>query len=152
MRAEPKKRAKESVFLLEKYYRLGWLDRKYMVDCQYIQPYSAEDRLFIGKRLYESFVIWQKGMRLIHDYDEMYVDVSPGLNRAVNEHQAAERFRQAIGKLSQSVLPVVYRIVLEEREIKAPKGMSDRERLYFNDEVKGLLCRGLDELIKSRRA
>lgn len=151
MKKETLKRTKESVFLLEKYYHLGWLDRKYMVDCQYIQPYSAEDRLFIGKRLYESFVIWQKGIRLTHDYDEMYVDVSPMFNRAVNEHQAAERFRHSIAKLSKNVLPIIYRIVLEEREIKAPQGMSDREKLYFNDEVKGLLCRGLDELIMQRR-
>ena len=44
-------------------------------------------------------------------------------------------------------MPVLYKIVLEEKEIRAPKGASTRERLYFNDEIKNLLCRALDELV-----
>jgi hypothetical protein len=150
MSRESLKRAKESVFLLEKYYRLGWLERKYLVNCKYIQPYSAEDRLLIGKRLYNDFVAWQKGARLTRDYDEIYVDVSPAVTRDMHEGYSAERFRHAIGRLSKNLLPIVYRIVLEEKEIKAPTKMSAREKLYFNDEVKGMLCRGLDELIKYR--
>ena len=49
--------------------------------------------------------------------------------------------------MSAPFVPVLYKIVLEEKEIRAPKGASTRERLYFNDEIKNLLCRALDELV-----
>lgn len=143
-------RAKESPFLLERYYHLGWLNRRYLVNCKYIQPYSAEDRLLIGKQLYEDFIYWQRGIKLTHAYENGYVDVDISHKCEIKDHQAAERFRHMLNKLSKSVLPIIYRIVLEEREIPAPKTMSAREKLYFNDEVKGLLCRGLDELITKR--
>ena len=68
-------RAKESPFLLERYYHLGWLNRRYLVNCKYIQPYSAEDRLLIGKQLYEDFIYWQRGIKLTHAYENGYVDV-----------------------------------------------------------------------------
>ena len=144
------KKGREHVFLLQKYYNLGWLNRRYLVNLKYVQPYSAEDRLFIGQCLYEDFLIWQRGTRLVRDYEEAFVDISPQKFSDMNEHRIAERFRSAVSHLSKTVLPVVYRIVLEEREIKFPSHLSAREKLYFNDEVKGLLCRGLDELIKFR--
>ena len=59
----------------------------------------------------------------------------------------AENFRRALKKVSAPFVPVLYKIVLEEKEIRAPKGASTRERLYFNDEIKNLLCRALDELV-----
>ena len=142
-----KKQRGESVFLLDKYFHLGWLNRRYFVDGQYMQPYSAADRLLAGKCLYADFCVWQRGTHMIRDYDMVYVDVSPKIGQVISEGHSVERFRRALRHISKATLPVVYQIVLEEREIVMPYKMSAREKLYFNDEIKGLLCRGLDELV-----
>lgn len=133
--------------LLVKYFNLGWLERRYFINDKYIQPYSADDRLLAGKCLYEDFCNWQKGNRLTRDYCQQYVDASSRNSNFLQEGYTAERFRKALRQISKSALPVVYKIVLEEKDIPAPIELSERERLYFNDEIKGLLCRGLDEII-----
>ena len=138
---------RDSVFLLTKYFHLGWLSRRYYNGKQYIQLYSAEDRLRVGKLLYADFLRWKKGVHLIRDYDNVKVDVSFCNGQNLATGYTAERFRRALRAVSKVSLPVVYKIVLNEEEIKAPHLMSAREKLYFNDEIKGLLCRGLDELI-----
>ena len=134
-------------FLLNKYFNLGWLSRCYFNGKSYCQPYSAADRLLAGRLLYADFITWQKGCHLVRDYNMVKVDVSFVEDRSVPVGFAVERFRKALRIVSKASLPVIYKIVLEEHEIQAPKQMAAREKLYFNDEIKGLLCRGLDELI-----
>lgn len=134
--------------LLIKYYRQGWLSRRYYDGKAYHQPYSADDRLQAGKRFYVDFVMWQRasfGLRAI-DLTRAKTDGGP-LQGDISLATSAERFRQALRHVSKTNLPILYKIILEEKEISAPQNMSVREKLYFNDEIKGLLCRGLDELI-----
>lgn len=136
---------KENTFLLVKYYNQGWLTRKYYANNNYYQPYSAEDRLWAGKRFYEDFLKWRSSSRLTMNYSCIRA-----CKRAVGDglvmSPEAERFRKALRLLSKPYLSVIYKLVLEEAEIRPSCAISVRERLYFNDEIKGLLCRGLDEL------
>lgn len=136
----------EKGFLLTKYFNYGWLDRCYYDGKQYCQPYSAEDRLRAGELFYEDFLVWRRGEKLIADYQGVKVDSSRSILMAGTFGVSGERFRRALQVVSKAFLVVVYQVVLAEEEIKAPKGFSARERLHFNDEIKGLLCRGLDEL------
>lgn len=136
-----------SHLLLIKYFNLGWLERRYFINDNYMQPYSADDRLLAGKKLYADYSYWQRGCRITKDYSHLFVDVSPTASDFVQAGFAVERFRKALKSISKSALPVVYKIVLEEKEIAAPRNLSKREVLYFNDEIKGLLCRGLDEIV-----
>jgi len=134
------------ISLLRKYFKQGWLTRRYFDGKSFLQPYSAEDRLYAGEMLYRDFSAWQRGMRLTRAYDMVKVDVSKSISGCVQTGVSAERFRKALRLLSKASLPVVYKIVLQEEEVDVSEKMSARERLYFNDEIKGLLCRGLDEL------
>ena len=136
----------KNIFLLTKYFNLGWLERRYFDGQLYHQPYSAYDRLHAGRILYDDFIGWKKGVRLVRDYDAEPVDVALPLSGNVCLSAQAERFRQALKNVPKASLSVLYRIVLNEEEIKPPVGFSEREKLYFNDEIKGLLCRGLDQL------
>lgn len=134
-----------SKFLLNRYFKQGWLSRRYFDGNVYHQPYSDEDRLLAGEYFYADFLKWNSCGLKSRDYTAPLVDgglVFYGLSLSPE----AERFRRALRRLSKDSLAVVYKIVLEEREIRAPHAMSARERLYFNDEIKGLLCRGLDQL------
>ena len=132
--------------LLKKYFKQGWLRRRYYDGKHFLQMYSAEDRVYAGEMFYHDFMTWRKGVRLTRTYDAMKVDVSKPISGGVQLGPAAERFRKALRLISKASLPVIYKIVLEEEEIDVAEKMSARERLYFNDEIKGLLCRGLDEL------
>lgn len=134
----------KNIFLLTKYYHIGWLERAYYDGKNYCRPYSAEDRLKAGKLLYEDFLCWKKGTRLIRDYDAVKVDVGLSTSGGIQLSFSAERFRRVLRGIPSIALPVIYKIVLLEEEIKPKKTMSTREKLYFNDEIKGLLCRGLD--------
>ena len=135
--------ARKNTFLLNTYFKLGWLSRRYFNGQVFCMPYSAEDRLKAGERFYEDYLFWSSGQKLVADYEKLKVD---GSTSYIGLSMEAERFRRALRLISKSSLPVVYKIVLEEKAIVLPKGVSAREKLYFNDEVKGLLCRGLDEL------
>ena len=137
---------REEVFLLTRYFNIGWLERAYFNGAEYCRPYSAEDRLRAGEMFYLDFLFWQKGVRLIRDYDSVKVDVSRVIGAGVPVSGSAERFRRALRLIPKASMAVVYKIVLNEEEIRPKKSMSAREKLYFNDEIKGLLCRGLDEL------
>jgi len=135
--------AEKKESLLKHYFNCGVLNKRYYSAAGYRQPFSAEDRLAAGSRFYADYLKWRKGERLVGAYDHPRVDCSfiVGLPRP-----GGERFRRALRFLSEAYLPVVYKVVLEEEEIKAPSFFSAREKLYFSDEIKGLLCRGLDEL------
>lgn len=134
-------------FLLSKCFNKGWLLKAYYDGKGFHCPYSAEDRLRAGEMFYGDFLAWRRGTaKLVTDYDAIKVDTS-FLNKGSLSY-GAERFRRALRLISKPCLPVVYKIVLEEKEIPLPKGLSTREKLYFRDEVKGLLCRGLDELCR----
>lgn len=137
--------SRDDVFLLKTYFKQGWLSRRYFNGKTFCQPYCAEDRLKAGERFYEDYLSWQVGQRLISDYERQRVD---GSSLFLGFSPEAERFRRALRLISKTSLPVVYKIVLEEKAIGLPQGVSARERLYLNDEVKGLLCRGLDELCR----
>lgn len=135
----------KSKFLLNRYFKQGWLSRPYFDGKKYHQPYSDEDRLLAGEYFYADFLKWNACGLKSRDYTFPLVDgglVLYGLSISPE----AERFRRALRRLTKDSLAVVYKIVLEEKEIRAPRAMSAREKLYFNDEIKGLLCRGLDQL------
>lgn len=135
-----------NVFLLERYFNAGKLKQRYYDGKSYCQPYSAEDRLLAGKMFYEDFLSWQKNARLIRNYEAIKVDVS--LNTAGGFSKNTERFRRALKRLPKASLEVVYQIVLCENDIMAPPNFNERERAFFYDDIKGLLCRGLDELCR----
>ena len=136
----------ESDFLLKQYFRKGWLERAYFDGETMVQPYSAEDRLRAGELLYEDFLSWQKGTHLTCNYDMVKVDCSTISDDGVRLGYNAERFRRAIRLIPKSAMAVVYKIVLSEQKISPPQTLSKRDKLYFCDEIKGLLCRGLDAL------
>ncbi len=136
-------------FLLNKYFNIGWLTRRYYDGKLYHQPFSAEDRLLAGERLYADFLVWNRHFGALRCVDLQKPRVDGGGGRGFVPLSAeAERFRRALRLISKPSMPVVYKIVLEECEIRPPASMSARERLYFNDEIKGLLCRGLDQLCR----
>ena len=136
----------KNLFLLERYFNNGHLNRRYYDGKDYCQPYSADDRLLAGKMFYEDFLAWQKRTRLIRDYEAIKVDVS--FNTGAGLSKNAERFRRALKRLPRASLEVIYKIVLCEQDIMAPAYFTERERGHFYDDIKGLLCRGLDELCR----
>jgi len=137
---------KESIFLLERYFNCGKLKQRYYDGKSYCQPYSEEDRLLVGKTFYEDFLAWRKNARLIRNYEAVKVDVSFYNGGGLSKN--GERFRRALKRLPKASLEVVYKIVLCEEDIVAPSYFSERERAFFYDDIKGLLCRGLDELCR----
>ncbi len=132
--------------LLERYLLSGWLDKKYVVDMTYLQPYSAKERFLAGRRFYHDYLCWSKGMLAAKNYEAPKVDGGRMDYYHWMERPQTEPFRKALRSLSKATLPVLYKIVIEERDILAPKNLTERERCYFNHEVKVMLCRGLDEL------
>ncbi|CDA17236.1 MAG: hypothetical protein V8R11_04590 [Alphaproteobacteria bacterium] len=146
MMTEDKAKAAGKPSLLGRYFQQGWLSKKYYIADGYRQLYSAEDRLLAGTMLYADFLKWGKGQLQVRDYAMPKVDGGSGWDDW-QTGIGAENFRRALKKVSAPFVPVLYKIVLEEKEIRAPKGASTRERLYFNDEIKNLLCRALDELV-----
>lgn len=139
--------AKEGdVFLLKHYFRTGWLERAYFDGEKFVQPYSAEDRLRAGELFYDDFLAWKKGTHLTFNYDKVKVDCAAVSGDGIRLGYTAERFRRAARLIPKNSMAVVYKIVLEEQKISPPKVCSKRDKLYFCDEIKGLLCRGLDAL------
>lgn len=130
--------------LLEKYFRLGWLNKKYYSGKGYRQLYSAEDRLLAGAMLYTDFLKWGKGFLHVRNYAIPRVDCG---NRFDEDFRETEHFRRALRHIPKEALPVLYKIVLEEKEIRPPRSLSDREKLYFCNEIKVMLCIGLDALV-----
>lgn len=135
----PKKKAQ----LLDKYYNIGWLKYKYIDGTTYHQPYSEDERLLAGKLFYNDYLSWLLSRRLIINYERLYVDVSRTLNTP-STSEGCERFRKALKLIPKSFLPVLYKIVLEEKEIKPNQILNEREKAYFNNEIKTILCRSLD--------
>lgn len=133
-------------FLLKQYFRKGWLERAYFDGEKFVQPYSANDRLRAGEIWYDDFLAWKKGTHIICNYDLIKVDCSAISNDGIRLGFNAERFRQATKQVPKSSLAVIYKIILEEQKISPPRNIGKREKLYFCDEIKGLLCRGLDAL------
>lgn len=144
--ADTEAKPQRGKFLLEHYFRLGWLGKKYYGTAGYFQPYSAEDRLLAGKMLYEDFLAWGAGQVRISNCQRPKIDGGRRLDFPATTF-GAERFRRALRRVPPPFLPVLYHIVLEEHPIRPPRGLSVREKLYFNDEIKSLLCRGLDALV-----
>lgn len=132
--------------LLERYLLSGWLEKKYVVETAYVQPYSAQDRYLAGQRFYQDYLYWSKGMLAAKNYEIPKVDGGRMEHYHWMERPQAEPFRKVLRTLSKSVVPILYKIVIEERDILAPKNLTERERSYFNHEIKVMLCRGLDEL------
>ena len=130
------------ISLLHKYWQKGGLDKAYFNGKKYTKPFSAEDRLNAGTRLYEDFMRWHRGHLGCKNYQQPRVDGG----KAPTDLVADGRFQKALRRINPEYWRVVYKIVVEECEIKAPAHLSTREKLYFNDEIKGLLCRGLDNL------
>ena len=131
-----------SVF--DRYHLNGYLDKKYYINNNYYQPYSSKERYLAGILFYKDFLSWKKGHLKATDLTAPKVDCSHNI---LGDNFSTERFRKTLRCISSPFLPILYKIVLEQTEIKPPKKMTPRERLYFNDEIKTLLCRGLDELI-----
>ena len=139
-------RAETCYFLLDSYFRQGWLDKKYYGKSGYRRPYSADDRLLAGKLFYADFLRWQKGLFRCPEFARPRVDTTP-LREAWIAGGEAERFRRVLNRVSRLCLPVLYKIVLEGSDIRPPAGLSTREKLYFNHEIRVRLCQGLDELV-----
>ena len=136
---------KTKPLLLDKYYNNGWLKQKYIDGTNYHQPYSDEERLLAGKLFYNDYLKWQLSRRLIINYEQPYVDISRPHSSPSCSNES-ERFRKALKLIPSNFLPVLYKIVLEEKDLKASKNLSERETTYFNNEVKSVLCRCLDTL------
>lgn len=130
--------------ILFKYFMSGCLDKKYYSKNGYYQPFSAKDRYEAGMMFYKDFVSWKKGH--LKAIDLSVPKVKGGKNN-YELYYGSERFRKVLRKVSTPFLPILYKIVLEDVEIKAPINLRTREKLYFSDEIKSLLCRGLDELV-----
>ena len=139
-------RAEPCYFLLDSYFRQGWLDKKYYGKSGYRRPYTADDRLLAGKLFYADFLRWQKGLFRCPEFARPRVDTTP-LREAWIAGGEAERFRRVLNRVSRLCLPVLYKIVLEGQDIRPPAGLSTREKLYFNHEIRVRLCQGLDELV-----
>jgi len=131
--------------LIIKYYRLGYLNQRYYINGDYYQPYSAEDRLQAATSFYSDYLCW-KNARLT-SVDLSIPKVDGGCKNISDMTIGFESFRKALKNISKVYLGVVYKIVIEEVDIKPNSKMSSREKLYFADEIKSLLCRGLDELV-----
>ena len=131
--------------VFDRYHINGYLDKKYYTPEGYHQPYSAKERYLAGSLFYKDFNSWKKGHLKAVDLSIPKVDCA---NAIIGDNLASERFRKTLKQISSIYLPILYKIILEQIDIKPPKNMSSRERLYFNDEVKTLLCRGLDELVE----
>ena len=140
------RRAEPCYFLLDSYFRQGWLDKKYYGKSGYRRPYTADDRLLAGKLFYADFLRWQKGLFRCPEFARPRVDTTP-LREAWIAGGEAERFRRVLNRVSRLCLPVLYKIVLEGSDIRPPAGLSTREKLYFNHEIRVRLCQGLDELV-----
>lgn len=136
---------KSKALLLDKYYKKGWLKHKYLDGMNYHQAYSEDERLLAGKLFYSDYQHWQLSRRLTVNYEQLYVDISR-IHSLPSCSTESERFRKALKKLPSSFLPILYKIVLEEKEIKPAKTLSEREITYFNNEIKSALCRCLDNL------
>ncbi len=136
---------KSKAILLDKYYKIGWLKYKYIDGINYHQPYNEDERLLAGKLFYNDYISWQLSRRIIVNYGQQYVDISRNINLP-NCSCESERFRKALKQIPKSFLPLLYKILLEEKEIKPQKSLSEREITYFNNELKGILCRCLDSL------
>lgn len=134
-----------NVFLLKTYFKQGWLSRRYFNGQTFLMPYCAEDRLHAGELFYADYIHWLSGQNLVVNYEKLKVD---GSSQHLGLSPQAERFRKALRLISKACLPVIYKIVLEEKIIPVPENASERERLYLNDEIKCLLCRGLDDLCR----
>lgn len=131
--------------VFERYHLNGYLDKKYYTKEGYYQPYSASERYHAGTLFYKDFLSWKKGHLKAVDLTIPKVDCSKVI---IGDNLASDRFRKTLRQISSLFIPILYKIILEQIDIKPPKNMSPRERLYFNDEIKTLLCRGLDELIE----
>ena len=140
------RRAEPCYFLLDSYFRQGWLDKKYYGKSGYRRPYTADDRLLAGKLFYADFLRWQKGLFRCPEFARPRVDTTP-VREVWIAGGEAERFRRVLNRVSRLCLPVLYKIVLEGRDIRPPTGLSTREKLYFNHEIRVRLCQGLDELV-----
>jgi hypothetical protein len=123
----------------------GWLDKAYFDGSGWHQPLSAEDRFLVAQFFYEDFLRWQhRQQRLVSAYDGVHVDTSRGSSALYSLGE--ERFRRALHKLPKSIFSVLYKIVLEDRDIPAPAQTGVREKQYFYEEIKRLLCRGIDTI------
>lgn len=129
--------------LLQKYFNAGWLNKKYYSEKGYRQLYSAEDRLWAGTKLYADFVKWNQYSFPVRDYEKPKVD-GGAFEGDMRDTIAMEKFRRVVKVIPPMLMPVIYKIVFEEQEIKPPYAMNTREKLYFYDEIKISLCRGLD--------
>ena len=131
--------------LISKYYNLGYLNQRYYINGEYYQPYSAEDRLQAATVFYGDYLSWRSGR--VKCIDTSVPKVDGGVKTGLDLTVGFDRFRRALRSVSKVYLGVVYKIVIEEKNIKPSVNMSSREKLYFSDEIKTLLCRGLDELV-----
>lgn len=131
--------------LIVTYFNKGYLNQRYYENGDYYQPYSAEDRLKAANLFYADYMNWKSARVKCIDLSVPKVDGGKGAFYDMT--LGIDRFRKALRVISKSHLSVVYKIVIEDKDIKPNRGFSSREKLYFSDEIRSLLCRGLDELV-----
>lgn len=134
-----------SNLLIMTYFNKGYLNQRYYENGDYYQPYSAEDRLMAANLFYADYMSWKGGKVKCIDLSVPKVDGGKG--GFGDMALGIDRFRKALRVISRPHLSVVYKIVIEDKDIKPKHTFTQREKLYFSDEIRSLLCRGLDELV-----
>lgn len=130
--------------LLDRFYSKGWLSSAtYKSQWHWI---NAEARLRAGKRLAQDYYLgYPTGCRAI-DLEKIRVD--GGFNKPASETQNIHQdyFIKAIRIIPEEFIGVVWRVVLEDRNVLHKK-QNTRSQGYENHDIKRDLCRGLDRLV-----
>ncbi len=128
---------------LERYGKEGCLD---LGD----KRYSATDRISAGNRLGRDFYLSRLEPVCANDIRKVKVDGcgSQALSSAILD--ARNRFNKACNAVPREFWRVVSRVCCEDREFDVAEG-SLRQKSYHRNNMKLLLCLGLDRLIEHYR-
>lgn len=136
------RKGKDGVFrkasALEQLAEKGWLDFG-------SHNFSTLDRISAGNRFYQDFQISGIQALYANDLAKIRVDGQSSHNVPEKKLLAQERFRNALRDISPGFLPVIHRVVLEDKTLT----VSGKSRKALKDKTyqATLLCLGLDELI-----
>lgn len=132
--------------ILEKYYNNGYLSKKYYINGEYKLVYSAEDRLKCGILFYNDFIIYNTKLLPYRKLNMIKVDNS---NKKKDFYSISAKRLYLVKKyLDKSYLNLLIEIIINQKDIIAPKELNTRERLYFSNDIKLQFCRSLDKLCK----
>ena len=131
--------------LLDRFYVKGWLSSAtYKSQWHWI---TAEARLRAGKRLAQDWYLgYPTGCKAIN-LEKIRVD--GGYNKPASETQNIHQdyFNQAIRVIPEEYLAIVWRVVIDDKDVLHKKS-NTRKESYENHDIKRDLCRGLDRLVR----